>query len=122
MSLQGDMITEAVFPTQLAVRGETVTYHPGTFGAPDVSIEGIFGVNPADVVDTEPGGSNDARTSTFLVAKTELASATRDDHLTIRSEKWDVVTINDLDGIWRLNIRRSVAVERGAGRFRMAGR
>ena len=97
--------------------GETVTYHPD--GAADVPVEGIFAGRSADLVEAEPGGSSDLRTGTFLVAKTQLAAATRNDKLTIRSSKWSVISIDDLGYAWRLNIRRSVAVERGAGQFRM---
>jgi hypothetical protein len=110
------MMEEAAFPAQLAVRGETVTYHP-TVGD-DAELKALFSGNAADLVEGEPAGTSDARTGTLRVLKTELASPDRDDKVTIRSSKWDVVTIDDLEYAWRLNIRRSVAVERGAGSFR----
>lgn len=116
MSTFVDMMTEAAFPAQLATRGEAVTYHPS--GAANVSIdEALFAVDSATREEGERGG-NDARTGRLHIDKADVASPSRVDQVTIRSVKWDVVTIDDLDYAWRLNVRRSVAIERAAARFR----
>ena len=116
MSTFVDMMTEAAFPAQLAVRGEAVTYHPS--GAANVAIdEALFNFDAATREEGEMG-SSDVRMGKLHIDKTDVASPSRADQGTIRSVKWDVVTIDDLDYAWRLNVRRSVTIERSAARFR----
>lgn len=110
------MMTEAAFPAQLATRGEAVTYHPD--GAADVAIaEALFGLDAATRVEGERS-SNDVRMGRLHIDKTDVASPSRKDQVTIRGVVWDVVTIDDLDYAFRLNMRRSVRITGSAARFR----
>lgn len=116
MSAFVDMMTEAAFPAQLAVRGEAVTYHPS--GAADVSIdEALFNLDPATRESGEHG-DDDNRTGRLYLDKADVASPSRKDQVTIRSEKWDVVTFDNLDYAWRLNMKRNVSIDRAASGFR----
>lgn len=119
MSQFVDMMTEAAFPVQLATRGEAVTYHPS--GDDDVAIaEALFDLGAAT---HEEGtrGDDDVRTGRLHIDKTDVVSPSRKDQVTIRGVVWDVVTIDDLDYAWRLNMQSALRVETGAARFRQMG-
>lgn len=113
------MMTEAAFPVQLATRGEAVTYHPD--GDDDVAIAEVLFSLDAATREEGADGSSEVRMGKLHIDKTDVASPSRADQVTIRDVKWDVVTIDDLDYAWRLNVRRSIALDRGPGRFRMLG-
>lgn len=105
------------WPVLLAQHGESVTYHQP--GEDDVVLTAIFTLDNADLVDIEPGSRDDTRTGSLQVAKTALASPSRDDSATIRSEKWNVLTPEDHGAFWVLPVKRSVGVERANEPFRM---
>lgn len=118
MSVLDDIMADCGEPVLREQLGEAMTHHPD--GGSDAAFTATFDFESSAMADAEPGGRNDARTGSVLVAKTQLASVTSADKITLRSQKWDVVTVDDRDYAWVLNIRRSVPVERGATPFRMA--
>lgn len=117
MTELADIMADCGEPVLRESVGEAMTYHPD--GGADAAIVASFTRDSSAMEDAEPGGTKEVRTGSVLVAKTEVASPTNDDKVTLRSAKWDVVTFDDLEYAWKLNIRRSVTLERGAQSFRM---
>jgi hypothetical protein len=116
MTLHDDMMVAAGLPSNEHAHGESVTYHLS--GEDDVVFTGVFVPDRSDLVDAIPGGRDDTRTGSLTVAKTALASPSRDATLTIRSEKWAVTTYDDGGAFWILNLKRSVGIERANEPFR----
>jgi hypothetical protein len=111
------MVMSSSLPANIYVGGESVTYHVS--GEDDVALTAIFVPDRSDLADLPPGSRDDTRTGSLTVAKTALASPSRDATVTIRSELWHVVTIDDGGAFWVLQIKRSVGIERGNESFRM---
>ena len=98
--------------------GESVTYHP--YGGDDVVISAVLSPELANLLENEHGGESDVREGYLFVSKTVdtgIVSPDVRDTVTIRSEVWAIVVINDHGGYWKLFVRKSTRVRDGAARF-----
>ncbi len=116
MTLFTDIMATDGSPVLDGHNGETVTHHPD--GGSDAALVMIFAATPAEFTPASPGGMSDVRTGTLVVRKAVLATVSRKDKVTLRGAKWAVVTVDDLEHSWRLNIRRSERIESAPGDLR----
>lgn len=119
MTLHDDMVAASGLPSNEHAHGGSVTYHLS--GEDDVVLTAIFTPDPSSLTEDGRGNLDDTRTGSLTVAKTALATPSRDATVTIRTELWHVVTFDDGGAFWTLNLTRDVSVERAPERFRMLG-
>jgi len=117
MTLAANLAHDVAAVLNTAEFAGEVTHYPA--GGSPVALTADFQEDPPQEID-EGRGRRVRRTGTLRVATVRsggtAVSIGRDDEFAINAEQWSVVTFSREFGMWEVQLQRSDAIERSAGR------